>query len=289
MVWRYGIEIDALWRRVIEVKYGNDWGGWCTKKVTSAYGVSWWRHIRIGWMSFSKLLLYDVGDGTRVKFWKHVWCGDRILQETFPELYCISRTKDSSVTEAMCWFGRRIHWDAKFRRPPQDWEQESFDLFMDMIYSSTVRGLGPDRVCWKPSRNRGFEIRGFYLSFYPPTLLSFPWRMIWKSKVPPKVSFFSWSASLGKILTTDNIRKRRALILDWCYMYKNCGESEDHLLLYCPIACELWLLVFCLFGIHWVMPQKVIELFESWQGRFGRHRNIELWKIVPHCLLWCIW
>ena len=37
------------------------------------------------------------------------------------------------------------------------------------------------------------------------------------------------------------------------------------------------------------MPQKVIELFESWQGKFGRHRNIELWRIVPHCLLWCIW
>ena len=79
------------------------------------------------------------------------------------------------------------------------------------------------------------------------------------------------------------------LVLDRCNMCKNCRESVDHLLLHCPIACELWSLVFCLFGIHWVMPQKVIELFESWQGRFGRHRNIELWRIVPHRLLWCIW
>ena len=36
--------------------------------------------------------------------------------------------------------------------------------------------------------------------------------------------------------------------------------SMDHLL-HCPIACELGSLVFCLFGIHWVMPHKVIELF----------------------------
>ena len=255
------METEALWRRVIEVKYGNDWGGWCTKKVTSAYGVSLWRHIRSGWMSFSKHLLYDVGEGTRVKFWKHVWCGDCTRQEAFPELYCISRTKDSSVAEVMCWSGGRIHWDAKFRRPPQDWEQESFDLFMDMVYPTTVRGLGPDRVCQKPARSRGFEVRGFYLSFYPPTILSFPWKMIWKSKVPPRVAFFSWSASLDKILTTDNLRKQRVLVLDWCYMCKKCGESVDHLLLHCPIACELWSLVFCLFGIHWVMPQKVIELF----------------------------
>ena len=64
--------------------------------------VSLWRHIMSGWMSFSKLLLYDVEDGTRVKFWKHVWCGDRTLQEAFSELYCISRTTDSSVVEVMC-------------------------------------------------------------------------------------------------------------------------------------------------------------------------------------------
>ena len=47
-LWRYGMETNALWWRVIEVKYGSDWGGWCTKKVTNAYGVSLWRHIRSG-------------------------------------------------------------------------------------------------------------------------------------------------------------------------------------------------------------------------------------------------
>ena len=46
------METDALWRRVIEAKYGNVWGDWCTKKVTSAYGVSLWRFIRSGWLNF---------------------------------------------------------------------------------------------------------------------------------------------------------------------------------------------------------------------------------------------
>jgi len=26
-LWRYGMETDALWRKVIEAKYGNIWGG----------------------------------------------------------------------------------------------------------------------------------------------------------------------------------------------------------------------------------------------------------------------
>ena len=65
-----------------------------------------------------------------------------------------------------------------------------------------------------------------------------------------KGRFLFMSASLGKILTIDNLRKRYVLVLDWCYMCKSCGESVDHLLLYYPIACELWSLVICLFGIH---------------------------------------
>ena len=147
-----------------------------------------------------------------------------------------------------------------------------------------MRGVGFDKVCWKPARSGGFEIGDFYLFFYPYTL-SFPWRLVWQSKVPPRVAFFSCLASLDKILTTDNLCKRRIIVLSWHYMCKRCGEALDHLLLHCPIAFELWSLVFCLFGLHWVMPHKVIQLFESRQGKFGQHRNIDFWRLMPHCLM----
>ena len=189
----------------------------------------------------------------------------------------------------MGWSTGTFHWNVQCRHTPQDWEEEVFDRFMGLVYFWTVRGFGPDKICWKPTRNRGFEVKGYYSSFYPPTLVSFPRRMIWQSKVPSRVAFFSWSASLGKILTTDNLRKRCVLVLDWCYMCKRCEESVDHLLLHCPIVWELWSLVFYLFGIQWVMPHTVLELFEAWQGKFAWHRHIDVWRLVPHCLIWCIW
>ena len=68
------------------------------------------------------------------------------------------------------------------------------------------------------------------------------------------VSFFR------KIFTIDNLCKKGIIVLDWCYMCKRCEESVDHLLLYCPIAFEMWSLVLCLFGLLWVMPRKVIGL-----------------------------
>ena len=81
---------------------------------------------------------------------------------------------EAFVAEVMGWSAGRFHWNVQFHHPPQDWEEEAFDQFMGLVYSSTVRGFGPNKVCWKPARNKGFEVKGYYSSFYPPTLVSFP-------------------------------------------------------------------------------------------------------------------
>ena len=102
---------------------------------------------------------------------------------------------------------------------------------------------------------------------------SFPWRSIWKPKVSSNVAFYFWTIGLGTILTIDNLRLRKVWIIDWCYMCKRNGESVDHLFLHCPIAFEMWTMVFTLFGIYWVMPKTLVDLLACWQGKFGRHHN----------------
>jgi hypothetical protein len=44
-LWRYGLERDALWRRVVEAKYRSLRGGWCSKEVRGSYGLSLWKTI----------------------------------------------------------------------------------------------------------------------------------------------------------------------------------------------------------------------------------------------------
>lgn len=39
-------------------------------------------------------------------------------------------------------------------------------------------------------------------------------------KNPPKAAFFVWTASVNKILTTYDLRKRRVMVLDLCCMYR---------------------------------------------------------------------
>ena len=85
----------------------------------------------------------------------------------------------------------RLHWDTQFGRLPQDWEEALVDLFWDVLYSTNVRGARVDRLCWKPVLSRGFEVRDFYCSLSPSFVIDFPWKIVWKSKVPPRVAFFS--------------------------------------------------------------------------------------------------
>ena len=71
-----------------------------------------------------------------------MWSGDCILKEAFPEFYCISKARDSSAVKVMCFSDGRIHWDVQFFHIVHDWELESLALFMDIVHSLFVRGLG---------------------------------------------------------------------------------------------------------------------------------------------------
>jgi hypothetical protein len=67
--------------------------------------------------------------------------------------------------------------------------------------------------------------------------------------VPPRVTFFTWTAVLGKMLTMDNLRKKNIIVMEWCCMCKKSEESIDHLFLHCEVAIEVWNMVCQLFGV----------------------------------------
>jgi hypothetical protein len=102
------------------------------------------------------------------------------------------------------------------------------------------------------------------------------------------VAFFAWTAAHGKILTLDNLRKKRVIVIDRCCMCKMNGESVDHLLLHCEVARALWNAIFSRFSLSWVMPLRVVDLFACWWTG-GRSRSAVVWKMVLCCLMWCLW
>ena len=142
---------------------------------------------------------------------------------------------------------------------------------------------------WIPARKGIFSVKSFYKALTPESNSHFPWRKIWSHKAPPKASFFVWTASLDKILTTDNLRKRRIIIADWCCMCKGEGESVNHLLLHCEVARTLWNEVFVRLAMVWVMPKTVEATLASWPSIRGRQPIRAMWKMIPICILWSLW
>jgi hypothetical protein len=86
----------------------------------------------------------------------------------------------------------------------------------------------------------------------------------WRNPAPSRAVFFVWSAALGKILTLDNLRRRHVIVVDRCCMYKRSEESIEHLLLHCDVAFSIWIAFFNHFGLSWVMPSCVVDLFHCW-------------------------
>jgi hypothetical protein len=193
------------------------------------------------------------------------------------------------VADYLHFHGTNPTWDVEFSRPVQDWELGVVDSFMGFLYFVPLRLGRLDSVHWNLSSHVIFEVSSFYSALTQPSTSHFPWRFVWKSKVPSRVAFFIWTASLGKILNTDNLRRLKVIILDWCCLCKADGESVNHLLLNCPVARDLWNLVCSLFGVSWVMPRGVVDLLFCWNGRLGSREAGNIWKMIPHCLMWCLW
>ena len=121
-------------------------------------------------------------------------------------------------------------------------ELVALSSFMETIYGSSIRGFGEDKMCWKPSKDKGFVVNDYYKILVGSTNCYFPCKSIWKHKIPSRVAFFVWTAALRKCLTIDNLQKMKVWIFDWCYCYYMCkcnGELVDHLFLHCSVAMDL--------------------------------------------------
>jgi hypothetical protein len=146
--------------------------------------------------------------------------------------------------------------------------------FFDQLYSCDIsKGKFKVKLFYKALSNLDHEV--------------FPWKSIWHTKVPSHVAFFKWTATLGKILTHDNLRKWNIVVVEWCYMCKKNGESVDHLLLHCEVASALWHFIFSWFGLHWVMPGRVKDLYASW-WMGGCSWSAIVWKMIPLSYVVCM-
>jgi hypothetical protein len=142
------------------------------------YVVGLWKNIRRGWKKFGSHIRFEVRDGSKVRFWHDLWCGNTALKEAFPVLFGIAYIKDAFVATIMDFSGYIIHWNVNFTRAVHDWEVEAFASFFRVLYLARVRQEREDKLWWLHSKKGLFGVN--------PSLVSWVVMMV--------------SVSLGKML-----------------------------------------------------------------------------------------
>jgi len=159
-----------------------------------------------------------------------------------------------------------IHWNPSFFRATHDWELESIDYFLNLLYFLKPHPEEVDSMVWTPFSRHGFAVKNYYNMLLLDEHRSFPCKSIWKVKAPPRIAFFSWAAALGRILTVDNLKRQGFYIVNWCCLCKKDEETFNHLIIHCEYTVDIWHFVLNIFG---VMPSNILELLQCWkfQGR----------------------
>ncbi|GFS31499.1 acyl-CoA N-acyltransferase with RING/FYVE/PHD-type zinc finger protein [Actinidia rufa] len=233
-----GLGEDKLWCRVIKSKYGILRGAWRTKEISHPHGSGLWKGIMKVWGDFRLNVSYQLGNGSKISFWNDDWCSQIPLRDRFPELFALATNREALVAD--CWVPSPSggSWAPLFRRGAQDWELEAFVDFFSALQDVQPVSEEEDRWRWKKQGKGKFTVTSFYHSlsgFGDPT---FPWKGIWVGIVPSKVCFFGWAAAKRAILTIDNLRRRKMVVIEWCYMCQRSAETTNHLLLHCDYASE---------------------------------------------------
>ncbi|KAJ9696951.1 hypothetical protein PVL29_008942 [Vitis rotundifolia] len=287
--WRFANEREVLWRRVIMLKYGEEEGGWRTRDAIGRNGVGLWKAIRKKGRLLDGKLDYQVGNGKRVKFWKDKWCEDGPLCESFPSLFSISLTKNAWVSEVWNPVSDGDGWTPLFTRAFNDWEIESVERLLQKIHVCRVQRDEEDKVIWTVSKNGAFSVKSLYSILERGGSSLFPSKSIWRVRVPPKVAFFAWEASWGKVLTLEQLQRRGYSLANRCFLCLSEAETVDHLLLHCVKTRVLWNLLFSLFGVAWILPCSVKETLIGWNGGFVGKRRKRAWQMAPLCIFWSVW
>ena len=102
--------------------------------------------------------------------------------------------------------------------------------------------------------------------------------------MPPKIEFFVWEATWGKVLTLDQLKCRGRAFANGCFLCEEDEETIDHLLIHCKRAKMLWNLFLLVVGTSWVFPCSVLHTLLAWQGAAVSKKCKKIWMTAPLCM-----
>ena len=68
-IWRFASDRDCTWKTLINIKYGLEGLGWCSKEIRGPFRVGLWKEIIKESSCVKENWRFIVGNDTRIRFW----------------------------------------------------------------------------------------------------------------------------------------------------------------------------------------------------------------------------
>lgn len=170
------------------------------------------------------------------------------------------------MSEDMDTNHNRVVWAPLLRRQAFDWEVSTIVSLLGKLDSIVVKPDQEDRQIWLDDPDGLYRVKFGIPFFGNPLDRQVPWKAVWLPPVPPKVQFFMWVATLGKISTIDLLRRKGFILTNFCCLCKEEGESVSHIMIHCPFSWDVWGWLLRDFGMRWVPPRDLSSLLAVWKG-----------------------
>ncbi|KAE8665942.1 hypothetical protein F3Y22_tig00112523pilonHSYRG00172 [Hibiscus syriacus] len=191
-IWRYSVENDSLWRKIVVAKYNYDHDAILPKTVKYKSSSWVWRSIENPSGSFVSDFLGDLrlvmDNGHNIDFWT-----EKIsLKSSFPRIFSLVVNKCEKIKEFGCWV-----------------------LVLNRAVSAEH---GRDRVFWSGALDGIYTPKAVCCKVLCEGLLEDPvWKSVWCNLVPPKVAAFVWKAVRLRLSVMVKLAKRGVDCSDqWC-------------------------------------------------------------------------
>jgi hypothetical protein len=150
------------------------------------------------------------------------------------------------------------------------------------VDSSTKFIEEPNSIVWKFKSNRRYSVKSLYAVVNDRGVRQIFSPVMWKIISPLGFMFFLWLVANNKILTTDNLSKRKALDDVSCLF---CSEPEtvSHLLFECSVAKCAW------DALSEMLKIQLGWDFESVAKLGMQNKKYKIANIVTSAMLWTLW
>jgi len=152
-------------------------------------------HMGIRWV---------VGNGRKVIFWEDQWLGNTSLAILFWPLYVLNEQQGNTISDV--WNGEELQ--LSFRRNVSERLMLMWQA-LSSVGDSIRLTEEEDTILWSFSSNGHYSVQSLYAIINHRGVTPVFIHAVWKLNIPPKLQFFLWLLANNKLLTRDNLAKRK--------------------------------------------------------------------------------